>query len=90
MINSLVINGGAGTLVLGYKDAVILRSWQIAKVGEQWMLTGAVARADPYLSRLRPLYFSAPRQGLPPWCWGVEKLDIGPGRLQAVLGPPER
>lgn len=89
MFTTLTLRGRTGSLVLGYKDAVVLGAWSLAKVDEHWTLKAEVLRTDRYLSRLRPLLFTAPRPKLPPWCWGVERLDLGPDRLVAVVGPPE-
>lgn len=89
MFERLTLHGGPGALVLGYKDAVVLRTWRIAKHEGQWTLTGTVGRVDPFLSRQRPLLFSAPRPG-GFWAWPITDLELGVQQLTAKLGPPER
>ena len=75
--------------MLGYSDAVVLKSWAITKADGTWTLTAAIARVDPYLSRQRPLLFTAPRPG-GFWQWPLVDLQLGNARLVATLGPPER
>lgn len=75
--------------MLGYRDAVVLKTWAIAKSEGHWTLTAAIARVDPYLSRQRPLLFTAPRPG-GFWAWPLVDLQLGPSQLVAKLGPPER
>jgi hypothetical protein len=90
MFQKLTLHGGAASLVLGYSTAVVLRSWRIAKDDTgRWVLTGSIGRVDAFLSRQKPLLFTAPRDG-GFWAWGVESIELGPTSLRAYLGPPER
>lgn len=89
MFTSVTLRGSAGALVLGYKDAVTLTTWTIAKTEGQWKLTALVKRVDPYLSRQRPLLFTAARPG-GYWAWPLVDLQLGERGLIATLGPPER
>jgi hypothetical protein len=89
VFQTITLRGSAAALMLGYKDAVVLKSWAITKTDGQWTLRATVARVDPYLSRQRPLLFTAPRPG-GFWAWGVESVDVGTSSLVAKLGPPER
>ena len=89
MFDRITLHGGPASLVLGYKDAVVLRTWRITKADGRWTLTATVARVDPFLSRQRPLVFAAPRpQGF--WCWPLVDLQLGATHLSATLGPPEQ
>ena len=89
MFTNVTLRGAAGALMLGYKDAVVVTSWAIAKVEGAWTLTARVGRADPYLARQRPLLFTAPRPG-GFWAWPLIDLQLGTSQLVAKLGPPER
>lgn len=90
MFTSVTLHGSVGALVLGYRDAVTLTTWTIARTAEgTWTLTALVKRVDPYLSRQRPLLFTAPRPG-GFWAWPLVDLQLGERGLMATLGPPER
>jgi len=82
--------GQGGTLMLGYKDAVLLDHWTI-KRGRNgiWVLTATARRIDAFCSRQRPLVFTAPRpHGF--WRWPVQsEVGFNGLRLQAQLGEPE-
>ncbi len=93
MIQHLTLHGGAGSILWGYREAVLLRSWRIAQDKKKvWTLTGATARVDAFQARQKPLLFTAPhaksRNGF--WAWPVERLEVGVGKIVAVLGPPVR
>lgn len=91
MFDRLVLHatGDSAAILWGYRQAVVLKSWQIAKVKGKWTLRGAVQRVDAFQARQRPLLFTAPRpKGY--WAWPIETLDLGPSQLVATLGPPEQ
>lgn len=90
MFTSLTLHGLAASILWGYRPAVELTSWQIAKREGQWTLTGVTARVDPFQARQKPLLFAAPRpQGF--WAWPIDGvLQISEGRIMAKLGPPEQ
>lgn len=94
MIQNLRLHGGAGSILWGYREAILLRSWRITqdKKSKAWTLNGVTARVDAFQARQRPLLFTAPHQtsrnGF--WAWPVEKLEVGPGKIVAVLGQPVR
>lgn len=89
MFTAVRLRGSAGALVLGYKDAVTLKAWAIARSEGKWTLTAAVASVDPYLSRQRPLLFTAVGpSGY--WAFPLIDLQLGERGLIATLGPPER
>lgn len=89
MFRRLRLKGTTGTVVWGYRTAVVLRAWSMARHEGQWRLSGRVARVDPFLSRQRPLLFTAPRRG-GFWAFPVMDLQVGTEQLSARLGPPER
>jgi len=89
MFRQLTLRGGAASLLWGYRPAVTLRSWTIAKTDGQWTLTGTIDRVDRFMARQTPLLFTAPRpQGF--WAWGVESVHVGTSQVVAKLGPPEQ
>jgi len=93
VFETLRLRGAAASILWGYHPAATLRSWSIAKVKGQWMLTATIERVDRFQVRQTPLLFTAPhergRDGW--WAWGVESLDlVGPNQLRARLGPPEQ
>ncbi len=95
MFERLRLFGRAGTVLYGYRPALELSAWEIVqdKKTKQWILSGKPTKMDAFLTRQRPLMFTAPRpetrDGF--WSWGVEKIiQAGPARVVAWLGPPER
>jgi hypothetical protein len=91
MFDKLRIHGTAASILWGYRPAVVLKSWAIARVKGQWTLTGTIERVEPFMARQRPLLFAAPRDGARDghWAWGVQSIQIGGSSLIAKLGPPE-
>ena len=92
MFDTLTIHGSAASILWGYRAAVTLRAWSIARIKDQWTLVGTIERLEPFMARQRPLLFTAPRDGARDgmWAWGVQSLQVGGGRLIANLGPPEQ
>ncbi len=90
MFSSLTLHGAAAEILWGYRSAVALKSWRIAKDKKgAWILTGVVARVDAFQARQKPLLFTAPRdKGF--WAWGVEQLTVVGSQIKATLGPPEQ
>lgn len=91
MFTSLVVRGGAANILWGYRSAVALTSWSIAKDKKTgtWTLRGAIDRIDAFQSRQRPLLFAAPRPG-GHWAWPIVNLTIAGQHVIATLGPPEQ
>ena len=89
MFREIALHGGAASIVWGYRPAVELRAWRIAKVEGVWKLTGAIARVDKFQARQAPLLFTAPRPG-GFWAWPIVTIAIGETSLRATLGPPVR
>lgn len=89
MFQSVTLHGPTGSILWGYRAAVSLKDWRIAKEKdkETWKLTATVEKCDVYQSRQRPLLFTAPREG-GRWCWDVQEIHIGERELTATLGPP--
>lgn len=92
MFESLTITGGAGAVLHGYREAVVLSAWRIVRRkadGGEWILSGTIARVDKAQARKTPLLFTAPRaSGF--WMWPIDAIEIGETSLRAHLGPPER
>jgi hypothetical protein len=90
MFDKVVLRGGPGALLWGYREAAVLSSWTIAKQKDHWRLSATLTRADTFQCRQKPLLFTAPRhKGM--WAWPlVGEAQIEQGRLQARLGPPEQ
>lgn len=98
MFDSLILYGGTGSILWGYRTAAAVRSWRIAKHSGRdgkhdgkWRLMATLARADKFQLRQRPLMFTAPRdRGY--WCWPLltDSIQIGDTTLIATLGPPEQ
>ncbi|HEV8445445.1 MAG TPA: hypothetical protein VGQ44_01450 [Gemmatimonadaceae bacterium] len=85
------LRGVGGSLVWGWHTVATFKHWTIRKGGREiWLLTAAIERVEPYQIRMTPLLFSAPRETGPPWCWGVNSIDVGDRQLMARLGPPEQ
>jgi len=86
----LRLRGNAGTIVWGYRTAVVVGPWSIAKheSSGEWRLTGRLARVDAFTSRQKPLLFTYARAGGFA-AWPVMDLQVGPAALTARLGPPE-
>ena len=91
MFDTLTITGAAGTILHGYRDAVVLTAWRITRVKEEgcWILRGTIARVNRVEARAKPLLFTAPRPG-GFWAWPIQTMDLGEASLRATLGPPER
>lgn len=92
MFKSLTITGTAGTVLHGYREAVVVTTWRITRVkaeGGAWLLTATIARVDKAVARKAPLLFTAPRTA-GWWAWPVAAITIGDTSLWAQLGPPER
>lgn len=91
MFSSLTLRGAAGSVLWGYRAAVELSAWTIAKDAKTggWVLKGTPARVDTFAARQRPLLFTAPKEG-GMWMWAVESLQVGPSAIVAQLGPPQR
>lgn len=93
MFRSLRLRGGTAAILWGYRTAAALTSWTIAKnTAGEWMLTGQLARIEPFMVRQKPLLFTAPRTGTRDgfWAWGVESITVGPTSVVAKLGEPEQ
>jgi hypothetical protein len=90
VIQNLILHGTEATIVWGYRPAVVLRAWRIAKVERgAWILSAQLARADAFQARQKPLLFTAPRMGKNGfWAFPVKTLDVGPNRIRATLEPP--
>jgi hypothetical protein len=92
VFESLTVHGGAGAVMHGYYEAVVVTSWRITRVkdeGGRWILRATIARIDKAQARRAPLLFTAPRPG-GFWAWPVKTLALGETSLRAELGPPER
>jgi len=91
VFDSLTIHGTAGSVLHGYREAVVVKAWRITRVKAEgvWMLTATIARVDKAIARKAPLLFTAPRAG-GFWAWPVDAIDIGETSLRAQLGPVER
>jgi len=91
VFDSFVVTGGAGSIVWGYHDAVVLRSWRIARsqADPVWTLTATIAHVNKVQAQQRPLLFTAPRTG-GYWAWPVHEISIGDTNLWARLGSPEQ
>jgi len=89
VFRELSLHGGAAEIVWGYRPAVVLRSWRIAKSDGKWILRGAIVRVDKAQAGHRPLLFTAPRPG-GFWAWPIESIAIGESSVRATLGPPVR
>jgi hypothetical protein len=79
--------GNAGSIVWGYRPAVVVGPWSIAKVEGQMVLRGRLTRVDPFSARQKPLLFTAPRAG-GFWAFPVVDLQVGPGTFVARVEPP--
>jgi hypothetical protein len=88
VFDSLIIHGGAGSLLWGHRVAVEVSAWKIARIEGRWILRATIARIDRFSARQAPLLFTAPRVG-GLWAWPIVKLDLGETNLRATLGPVE-
>lgn len=91
MFSSLQLHGGRAEVLWGYRPAIVLRQWVIAKdkKTQVWTLTGPIDRVDAFSARQTPLLFTAPREkGM--WAWPITSLQLGSKELIATLGPPEQ
>ncbi len=95
----LRIRGVSGSLVWVYHTAATLGAWAIAREPGPlgvfdphgaWTLTATIVAINAAQVRQRPLRFTAPRLGLPPWCWPVQECRWTERTLVAVLGLPEQ
>ena len=91
MFDRFTVTGGAGAILWGYRVAVELQSWRIARsqADPVWTLTATIARVDKFTARQAPLLFTAPRAG-GYWAWPVHQISIGETNLWAQLGSPEQ
>jgi len=91
VFDNFTVTGGAGSILWGYRVAVELRSWRIARsqANPVWTLTATIAHVDKFQARQTPLLFTAPRAG-GYWAWPVQHISIGETNLWATLGSPEQ
>ena len=88
--NRLRLIGKGGSIVWGYRTAVVLGPWAIAREphGEQWRLTARQTTVlDRFSARQKPLLFTAPRLG-GFWAFPVLELHVGADTVTARIGPP--
>lgn len=97
LFEAVTLRGDQGTLVHGYLTAAQITGWTIyhhrpdRTHDARWTLHATFGFVDRGLITKRPMLFSARRQGLKGfWCFPLINLQVGEGRLQALLGPPER
>jgi hypothetical protein len=90
VFRTITLRGVRGSILWGYRTAAALPSWTVQKtVTGTWVLFARVERADAFICRQRPLYFSAPRRkGM--WCWPVTSVQLRDQTLRANLAPPEQ
>jgi len=90
MFQNVNLHGTEATIVWGYRPAVVLRRWQIAKREKgAWILSAIVDRVDSFQARQKPLLFTAPRTGRNGfWAFPVKTIQVGTTRIQATLEPP--
>jgi len=90
MFDNLSLHGTEATIVWGYRPAVVLKSWRIAKQNKgAWLLSAQIDRVDSFQARQKPLLFTAPRTGKNGlWAFPVKTLDVGPNSIRATLEPP--
>jgi hypothetical protein len=89
--NRLRFIGKGGSIVWGYRTAIAVGPWSIAKEQGpqgQWRLTARQSRLlDRFSARQTPLLFTAPRLG-GFWAFPVLELHVGPDVVTARIGPP--
>lgn len=89
MFKELTMTGGEAHVSWAYHTAAVCRAWTVQRSDDgKWILSATVQRADPFVLKQYPLYFSAPRKG-GRWCWPVKAVTLERERLTAALGPME-
>lgn len=94
MFGKLTVRGSAATIVWSYHTAAVLGAWAILKQETRgkpptWRLAARVVQADAFKCRQGPLWFTA-LHSKGQWCWKIHALELGAGKVHAVLGPPEQ
>jgi hypothetical protein len=88
--NRLRLIGKGGSIVWGYRTAIAVGPWAIAREqqGNGWRLTARQSRLlDRFSARQTPLLFTAPRLG-GFWAFPVLELHVGTDTVTARIGPP--
>lgn len=89
MFEQIALRGESADLVFVYHKAAALAGWQIVRVRDstEWKLTATVTTRNDYLTRQRPLLFTAISNKVP-LRWEVQELHINERHLTATLGKP--